>query len=352
MTRRQINKVVSHRAIPHHEHVNQIIETFISWIIVCENFTYKIKRPVQFSFLNFSTMERRKNFCLQEYYLNRRLAGDMYVDVLPVTSGSGIKIGGNGQVVDYAVRMKTMDNSKLMSELLTYKKVTEIQIKDLAVVMANFHRTTSVIYTHANFDLTEKFDDIAQQKEFLSRFMGGGEIDSIQRSIDTFRWLMIKLSPRLIKRVNLGFFRDCHGDLHSGNVFLMKKPIPFDRIEFDLGLREIDVLNEIAFMCMDLEYFDQADFSQLFFETYNLIFPAVLTKEDEHLFLLYKAYRANVCAKVNSLKAQGASNSEQKLNYVNKAKRYLKIMSAYLEGVNRNIVDGCVFSHSFAEMIA
>src|SRR5690242_21211574 len=123
--------------------------------------------------------------------------------------------------------------------------------------------------------------------------------------MNTFRRLMGKLTPRLIKRINLGFFRNCHGDLHSGNIFLMNKPILFDRIEFDQELREIDVLNEIAFMCMDLEHFGQAGFSQHFFETYNLIFPTVLTKEDEYLFMLYKAYRANVCAKLNSLKAQG-----------------------------------------------
>src|SRR5690348_7184544 len=112
MTRQQIDKIVAHKALPHHEHVTQIIETFISWVIVCEKFTYKIKRPVQFSFLNFSTIEMRKNFCLQEYYLNRQLAGDMYVDVLPVTSGNGIMIGGDGEVIDYAVRMRTMDNNR------------------------------------------------------------------------------------------------------------------------------------------------------------------------------------------------------------------------------------------------
>ena len=350
MTREQIDKIITLRAVPHHENITRLIETFISWIIIGEKFTYKIKRPVEFSFLNFSTIERRKNFCLQEYYLNRQLAGDMYGDVVPVTSDNGIRIGGDGHVIDYSVKMQTMDNRKLMSELLPYKKVSKSQIDDLAMVVANFHASSPVLYTHVNYNLTGKFDDIAQQEKFLAEYMSREEIDTIQRSMDTFQQLMTKFTRRLIKRVNLGFFRDCHGDLHSGNIFLMNKPIPFDRVEFDHELREIDVLNEIAFMCMDLEYYDQPDLSQQFFEAYNLIFPSVLTKEDEHLFLLYKAYRANVCAKVNSLKAQGAADSQQKLSYLNKTKRYLKIMNVYLEEVNRCVNDHLV-SHRFVEMI-
>lgn len=352
MTRQQIDKIVAHRSLPNREHVTQIIETFISWVIVCEKFTYKIKRPVQFSFLNFSTIERRKNFCLQEYYLNRQLAGDMYVDVLPVTSGNGIMIGGDDEVIDYAVRMRTMDNNKLMCEMLAANKVTEAQIDDIAIVIARFHESARVRYTHANYDLTEKFDDIIKQRQFLSEYLSADEIDIIHYSVDTFRRLMMRLTPRLIKRVNLGFFRDCHGDLHSGNVFLMNRPIPFDRIEFDHELREIDVLNEIAFMCMDLEYFERPDLSQQFFETYNLIFPTVLTKEDEHLFLWYKAYRANVCAKVNSLKAEEEPDAEQRSKFISKARGYLEIMNIYLNQITFSVhgeIKEPVVSHYFAE---
>ena len=101
---------------------------------------------------------------------------------------------------------------------------------------------------------------------------------------------------------------------------------------------QIDVLNEVAFMCMDLEYFGRPDLSQLFFEKYNLLFPTVLTKEDEELFLLYKAYRANVCAKVNSLKAQSAFDPGHKQNYIKKGSRYLVAMNKYLDRVQRSVL--------------
>jgi uncharacterized protein len=337
MTRQQIDNLISRRAIHHGERVVQTIETFISWVIICERFTYKIKRPVQHSFLNFSTIERRKNFCLQEYYLNRQLAGDMYVDVLPVTNNGSIKIGGNGVVKDYAVRMKTLNNNNLMSTMLSNGRVSEEQIKDLARAIAVFHSRSRKIYIRANFNLADKFNDLAGQTSFLSNFMSEDVVESMQASIARFQWLINNLTGRLIQRVNLGFFRDCHGDLHSGNVFLIDKAVPFDRIEFDSELREIDVLNEIAFMCMDLEYFGQPDLSRLFFETYNLLFPAVLSKDDENLFLLYKAYRANVCAKVSSLKARDTTDTNQKNSHLRKVTRYLSMMGIYLDQVERNI---------------
>jgi uncharacterized protein len=338
MTRQQIDRLVSHRSVPHKESVIETIETFISWVVICERFTYKIKRPVHFSFLDFSTIQRRKNFCLQEYYLNRQIAGDMYVDVLPVTNNGNIKIGGNGNVIDYAVKMTTMDNNRLMNTMLSKGLVTEQHVEDLAGIIADFHSRTRLMYNHVKFNLTSKFSDLAGQTAFLSNYMSHDVIERMRASIVTFQLLFNKFTPRIVERVKLGFFSDCHGDLHSGNVFLMNKPVPFDRIEFDHELREIDVLNEIAFMCMDLEYCDRPDLSQLFFETYNLLLPTVLTKEDEELFLLYKAYRANVCAKVNSLKAQSAHESRHKLNYVKKVSRYLSAVNKYLDQVERSVI--------------
>jgi aminoglycoside phosphotransferase family enzyme len=338
MTRQQIDKIVSASGVPEKERVNEVIETFISWILICNKNTYKIKRPVKYSFLDFSTMERRKNLCLQELHLNKQLAGDMYIEVLPVVkSGDELSIGRNGEVIDYAVRMRTMDNNKLMNVLLPYGKVMDRQIQDLAHAIADFHLQSTPIYMHADYDLTGKFNDVTGQIPFLSSYISAEEIKVLKHSIESFNELTKLLTPRLIKRVNLGFIRNCHGDLHSGNIFLMDKPVPFDRIEFDPKLRQIDVLNEIAFLCMDLEHFEEPDLSKLFFETYNLRFPCVLNEEDEYLYMLYKAYRANVCAKVNSLKAQVASDHRLTLSYIENVRRYLRVMKIYLDYVGSSL---------------
>lgn len=338
MTRQQIDKLVSHSGVPEKEHVVEVIETFISWVLVCKKFTYKIKKPVDYSFLDYSSIEKRKIFCLQEFYLNRQLAGDVYVDVLPVTKSDGAHtIGGKGEVEDYAVRMRTMDNNKLMNVLLPYGKITSGQIQAIASSVADFHKRTGIIYVHADFDLTEKFYDLGNQLTFLSKHLSQEAVKDIERSFDLFADLSKQLTPRLIERVNMGFFRDCHGDLHSGNIFLMDNPVIFDRIEFDHELREIDVLNEIAFLCMDLEYFEEPDLSRDFFEAYNSYFPVVLNTLDEQLFLMYKSYRANVCAKVNSIKAQGTLDQGLRLGYLENVRRFLRAMNIYIERVKTNL---------------
>ncbi|MBL7696910.1 MAG: hypothetical protein JNK79_02085 [Chitinophagaceae bacterium] len=269
---------------------------------------------------------------MQEFYSNRQLAGDMYIDVLPVTkSNNTIEIGGKGRVIDYAVRMRTMDNRKLMNVMLPYGRVTVKQIDELAELIANFHSNARIIYTNASYDLTAKFNDFAGQIPFLSRNLSPEIIETIERSIVSFNRTSMRLTPRLIERVNLGFFRDCHGDLHSGNIYLMSKPVPFDRLEFDRQLREIDVLNEIAFLCMDLEHFEEPDLSKQFFETYNSCFPVVISKEDEDVFLLYRAYRANIFAKINSVKAQQAVDHRLMLTYLENVRRYVKAMGIYLK---------------------
>ncbi|RYF99860.1 MAG: hypothetical protein EOO02_16070 [Chitinophagaceae bacterium] len=227
-----------------------------------------------------------------------------------------------------------MDNKKLMSAMLPFDKVAFMQVEDIASIIAEFHAKSRIVYINAGYDLTSRFDDLNGQVSYLSKYLSSEITDSIEASAERFRQLSKQLTPRLLERVNLGFFRDCHGDLHSGNIFLMKNPVLFDRIEFDPGLREIDVLNEIAFLCMDLEYFGQPDLSNHFFENYNLNFPAVLTSEDRQLFLFYKGYRANVCAKVNSLKSQCVSDERLRLSYLEKVRRYLKDMSIYLGQVS------------------
>jgi aminoglycoside phosphotransferase family enzyme len=321
MTRIQIDKIAAVAAVPGDEKVVKTIETLVSWVLVCKQFTYKIKRPVRFPFLDYSNPARRKNFCLQECYLNRRLAKDMYVDVLPVTrSGHDIRIDGDGEVIDYAIKMKTIDEEQLMDVKLARHDVALSDVEQLASMIAHFHLGAEVIYMHAEYHLTDRFKEIAEHIDLMRQFLDDEQLRDVSDAMATFEKVSAALTHRLIQRVNMGFFRDCHGDLHTGNIFLTENPLPFDCIEFDDSLRKIDVLNEIAFLCMDLEVHGEAELSQLFFETYNSRFPAVLCPEDEDIFILYKAYRANVLGKINMLKG----------DFV-KAKRYIKAMKTYID---------------------
>jgi hypothetical protein len=154
---------------------------------------------------------------------------------------------------------------------------------------------------------------------------------AIDRAIDSSDAFIEKHQGLFTTRLKAGFFRDCHGDLHSRNIFLLPDPQPFDCIEFNDEYRQIDVLNEVAFLCMDLDAFGRTDLADLFLDYYNTLFPTIRREEERRLFIYYKSYRANIRAKVNSLRARSAGNDEgRRLSLVEVAK-YLALMDRYMK---------------------
>ena len=315
-----------------------IVETHISWVILCDEFVYKIKKPVKYSFLDYSTLEKRKFFCEKEVELNRRLTPDIYVGVAPIKKkASQFFIDSfDGEIVDYAVTMRRLPEERRMDKLLVQNKVYESDIKNLAAKISAFHKTASVIHAKNNYLLKGLFDDILTQKTYLGKYYNcTALIDDAISVSDEFFAINVRL---LENRVAQNFIRDCHGDLHSRNIFLLPEPVPFDCLEFNDELRQIDVLNEIAFLCMDLDAFESHYLSELFFNEYNRLFPIVNTEEERNLFTFYKAYRANIRAKVNSLRAQDASNEKEKRKALDNVHKYLLLMNNYLTAINARAV--------------
>ncbi len=333
MTKEQINNLLSKGEFPETAGQRELIETHISWVIICDQFVYKIKKPVQYSFLDFSTLELRKHFCQREIELNKRITDNVYIDVQPVYEWQGsYRIAGNeGTIIDYAVRMHKLDRENQMDVLLLQNKVTGDHIRNLAEKIAFFHKKTGIIYKKNFLDIQEKFNDLETEKEFLGGQLGKKSSDSINRAIETSDTFMEKNKVLLAARLGAGFFRDCHGDLHSRNIFLLPAPLPFDCIEFNDDFRQIDVLNEVAFLCMDLDAFGRQDLSALFIEYYNHFFPAMKTREDRSLFIYYKSYRANIRAKVNSLRAKSATDNTDKIKALSAADKYLCLMESYMK---------------------
>jgi hypothetical protein len=182
-------------------------------------------------------------------------------------------------------------------------------------------------------DIQEKFNDLEGESAFLGGQLGKKCSDSIKLAIEISDAFMVKNKELLHARLKAGFFRDCHGDLHSRNIFLLPEPVPFDCIEFNDDFRQIDVLNEVAFLCMDLDAFGRQDLSALFIDYYNNFFPAMKTKEDRSLFIYYKSYRANIRAKVNSLRAKSASDDDEKTKAISAAEKYLALMESYMRSL-------------------
>ena len=333
MTTEQINSLLSRGKFPEQTSKRELIETHISWVILCDQFVYKIKKPVQYSFLDFSTAALRRHYCKREIELNKRLTNNVYIEVLPVKKrGNGIAIGGKeGTTIDYAVKMLKLDTKKRMDVLLPLHLVTESDIKKLAEKIASFHKNATIIYEKDMLDIREKFNDLGAEKEYLVKQPDNLFSFIISDAIQFSDKFLTDNKALTAHRLREGFYRDCHGDLHSRNIFLLPDPVPFDCIEFNDDFRQIDVLNEVAFLCMDLDAFAHKDLSALFLKYYNQFFPTIKTKEELHLFIYYKSYRANIRAKVNSLRAKRATTDEERLKSFTAVKKYLYLMESYIK---------------------
>jgi uncharacterized protein len=303
----------------------EIIETHISWVLLGD-FVYKIKKPVKFSFLDFSTLERRRFLCEEEVRLNKRLAPEIYLGVVPVTEGG---IGNVGEPIDYAIKMMRLPQEKRMDLLLDKGKVTGEHVREIAAVVAGFHGKIDTItdkkYSSAEV-VKKQIDDLKEFRETIDGACGLGKtVDFILEESDAF---IAKNRELFSKRQDGGKIKDCHGDLHSANIFISEKIVIFDCIEFSRDFRFVDTASEVAFMAMDLDAFGREDLSQFFVDTYVKLSSDTGLPE---LLQIYKCYRANVRAKIAAIDYSQNKSDEAKeriRKYVLLAENYAKGLSA------------------------
>lgn len=307
-----------------------ISETHISWIVLTDNFAFKVKRPVKLSFLDFSILEKRKYFCHREVELNKRLASDMYMGVVPITKSLSVEEPGDkNEIMDYAVQMKRMDNDKEMHKMLEKNQVTQSHLKNLAKTIARFHQNTQIVKNAFNTaGMIEDFSDINNvlKENEQYQLLPASSKDIVLQCIEKSKKYLNDNRDFLNERVINGFQRDCHGDLNATNIFLYDDPVIFDCIEFSDEFRLIDVLSEIAFLCVDLDFYDHEEAGDFFYRKY-LQFVGMKENENTHkLFNFYKSYRANIRAKVTMLSIKKKTDNEKKIKHI---KKYIDVMNNY-----------------------
>jgi aminoglycoside phosphotransferase family enzyme len=305
-----------------------LIETHISWLLLSDEYVYKIKKPLRFSFLDFSTLEKRKFLCEEEVRLNRRLSPDVYLGVVPITEEDGqLTFEGKGEAIDYAVKMKRLPQERLMDGILQRGEVNSRHIEEIAGIVADFHKKIEVIkdkkYSSADV-VRQQIDDLENHKKTIEEACGLGEkVDFILERSDAF----IEGNGELFeKRQDQGMIRDCHGDLHSANIFITERIVIFDCIEFSKDFRFIDVASEIAFMAMDLGASGREDFSKLFVERYIELSGDGETRK---MLGIYKCYRANVRAKIAAIdysQHPGDEPKERIEKYIRLAEKYASLL--------------------------
>lgn len=333
MTESDIRKLLDEGEFPEETSQRDLIETHASWVILCDRFAYKIKKPIRYSFLDFSTLDLRQHFCQREVELNGRFTHDVYLGVVGVyrTADGFAMESPHGEPVDYAVKMRRMDEARQMDKLLAQGRVSGDDIDNLAEKIAAFHHRARRV-THKDFGtMSTDFNDLQSINDIVSDGLGSKYVEIIDEAVIYSNRFLEHHAALLKRRVDHTFVRDGHGDLHSRNIFLMPKPVPFDCVEFNDDLREIDVLNDIAFLCMDLDAYDRRDLSERFLRNYNRLFGALSTEAEHDLFAYYKMYRANIRAKVIGLKGGSMSGGPEKERTLKEVKKYLRLMRAYAD---------------------
>ncbi len=279
-------------------------ETHISHVFLAGDFAYKIKKPIKTDFLDYSTLELRHHYCEEEYRLDRRYAKNLYIGVVPITIENGqVSFEGGGEPIDYAVKMHRFLDDALLSHRVDAGLLTTNEVQELAVTVASFHASAQ----HCEIEQAQRvpmllFANMRKTIETLEKCSTG----AISSSLDVLhRWTESYFNEHLAAftaRSENGFIRECHGDLHLQNIVLWHgKLVPFDGIEFNNDFRWIDVMNDAAFLAMDLAARGRLDLSRSFINSY-------LESTGDHASLIvlrcYLVYRALIRAMVAKMKAE------------------------------------------------
>jgi hypothetical protein len=311
----------------------ELIQTHISFVFLTDTLVYKVKKAVNFGFLDFSTLEKRRVFCEKELNLNRRLCPDIYLEVVPINKAESIKIKGAGETVEYALKMKRLPQERIMTTLIKENKVTKQTVDEIAHIVTQFHskaQTNPAINEFGSLKIvkTNWDENFSQTQKYINQTITQEQHASLQSKINNF----MKNNQTLFEgRIARNFIRDCHGDLHSGNIFITEKICIFDAIEFNDRFRYSDVASDVAFLAMDLDYQQRPDLATHFIQRY------IEYSKDHQLKQLlpfYKCYRAYVRGKVISFKLDDPNITKQeKETAIQQAQAYFKLATEYAKNL-------------------
>ncbi|RIA56846.1 AAA family ATPase [Dichotomicrobium thermohalophilum] len=299
----------------------ECIETHISLIFLAGDVAYKIKKPVVFPFLDYSTPEARRRACINEVQLNRRTAPDLYLGVVPITYDKtrGLEIGGSGEVLEWAVKMRRFPEGALYSELAAAGRLGAEDYAELARAVHTFHdeaarRIESGMAVQALSRL------IAENDEAFATYPDTFPPDDVRRLRMELEARLAELTPLLEKRARGGFVRHCHGDLHLRNVVRIDgHPVLFDAVEFDDAIATVDVLDDLAFLLMDLIARDALQGANVVLNAYLSADNDMRNLEGLAALPIYLSTRAGIRAKAAAYQAQ----SEEARRYFDLARSFM-----------------------------
>ena len=330
-----VKALLKSQSYPYKPQKIELIQTQMSFVFLTGDYVYKVKKPVNLGYLDYTTLEKRRFFCQQELELNRRLCPDAYLAVVPITESRQMSVisyqlEGEGETIEYAVKMRQLSQDRMLDVLLTQGQVTKEMVTKVAEKLASFHQTTETnqeISAFGKLDIIRQNwdENFTQTEKYIGSSIPRLSYDHIKSYTNDF---ILDNASLFDKRIKEGKIRDCHGDLHAAHICFTDGVCIYDCIEFNDRFRYSDVASEIAFLAMDLDRYRRADLSRHLVNTY-----VELSHDEELLKLLnfYKCYRAYVRGKVESFKLDDPYIPEEdKAKVLAAAQRYFELAESYI----------------------
>jgi len=326
-----IEALLEPKAYPYEPQRIELVQTQMSLVYLTGQYVYKIKKPVNLGYLDYTTLEKRHFFCCQELELNRRLCPDAYLAVVAIVKDNGgLRMEEQGEAVEYAVKMRQLPQDRMMDGLLPRGQVTPEMVVRVAEKLVSFHQKAKTSQEIAAFG---KLDGIRQNcdENFVQteKYVGLTILRAKYERIRDYTNGFMKTNAGLFeRRVGEGRIRDCHGDLHTAHVCFTDDICIYDCIEFNDRFRYCDVASELAFLAMDLDRYQQSALSRHLVDTYARV------SHDEGLLPLlnfYKCYRAFVRGKVEGFKLDDSLISQaEKAKALESARSYFQLAESYV----------------------
>ena len=319
------------RSYPHRPRTVRLIQTHSAFVFVAPPYVYKVKKAVNFGFLDFSTLARRHRFCEREVRLNQRLTDDIYLGVIPIcATPTGFRWGDGGPVIEYAIRMRQLGASGFLDHRIRTHAATGRDLDRVVERLARFYETQTPSAAVAGAGRISRLRTATRENFRQTRgFVGNTLSPATYRAIREFTNTCYATRADLFAaRVSGGRIRDCHGDLHLEHIHLTPRALNiYDCIEFNERFRRVDVANDLAFLAMDLDFHGRPDFARRVVRRMaeRLDDPGMVRLMD-----FYKCYRAYVRGKVESLHsvAHAAGESERRAS-ARRAERYFRLALQY-----------------------
>lgn len=308
-----------------------LLQTHISYVILAGTYVYKFKKPVNFGFLDFSTLDKREHYCRQELILNRRLCPDIYLETVTVNKGENChRLNGDGAVVEHGIKMIRMDESAMMGQVIKEGRLQKEHIDAIVEVLVPFYQSAEGGEDIREFGLSDSVGvNVLENFEQTEEFIGKGALSREQfERISSHARSVLADSRLFLDRIESGKIKDCHGDLYSANICLDEPIHIFDCIEFNERFRYSDVAADVSFLAMDLDFHGLEELSSYFLRRFSEASkdPGILLMAD-----FYKCYRAYVRGKINLFTAADPAVEKQAAdNCRTQAKRYFELAEKYV----------------------